>query len=132
MRIFKSNSKMVMALSLLGVIVGSFVVSDVLDRVGLKEGMENEEKEGEEKEEEPTMEEEIDAAMEKVEEEEPMEEGMKNKKEGLECNKKEGMENKECNCEECKNKGLYCGPCDKCSGAIEPAAAPSSLGLFKF
>ena len=68
MRIFKSNSKMVMALSLLGVIVGSFVVSDVLDRVGLKEGMENEEKEGEEKEEEPTMEEEIDAAMEKVEE----------------------------------------------------------------
>ena len=123
MRIFKSNSKMVMALSLLGVIVGSFVVSDVLDRVGLKEGMENEEKEGEEKEKEPTMEEDIDAAMEKVEEEEPVEEGMKNKKEGLECNKKEGMENKDCeNCESC----------EKCGKMIEPAAAPSSLGLFKF
>ena len=117
MRIFKSNSKMVMALSLLGVIAGSFVVSDVLDRVGLKEGMENEEKEEEEdKEEEPIMEEEIDAAMEKVEEEEPVEEGMG-------CKKKEGMENKDCeNCE----------GCEKCGKMIEPSAASSSLGLFKF
>lgn len=122
MRIFKSNSKMLMALSLLGVIVGSFVVSDVLDRVGLKEGMENAE---EENTEEKTMEEDIDAAMEKVDNE-------KQAEDETSCDKKEGMENKECNCEECKNKGLKCGSCDKCSGNIEPAAAISSLGLFKF
>lgn len=124
MRVFKSNSKMVMALSLLGVIVGSFVVSDVLNRVGLKEGMENEEEEGPEMEEEKTMEEEIDAAMEEVDEEVPVEEGMKNKKEGMKskkegmnCNKKEGMKNKDG---------------EEIEKVIEPTAAQSSLGLFKF
>lgn len=122
MRIFKSNSKMVMALSLLGVIAGSFVVSDVLDRVGLKEGMENEEKNEDEEEneegneEEPLMEEEIDTAMEKAEEE-PVEEGMG-------CKKKEGMKNKDC---DKSDEG-----CPKYDDTIEPAAAPSSLGLFKF
>jgi len=104
---------MIMALSLLGVVVGSFVVSDVLDRVGLKEGMENEEKEEEDKEEEPIMEEEIDAAMEKAEEEEPVEEGMG-------CKNKEGMKDKESD----EN--------DETRVMIEPAAAPSSLGLYKF
>lgn len=131
MSVFKSKSKMVMALSLLGVIVGSFVVSDVLNRVGLKEGMENEEEEGPEMEEEKTMEEEIDAAMEEVDEEVPVEEGMKNKKEGMK-SKKEGMKSKKegINCN--KKEGMKNKDGEEIEKVIEPTAAQSSLGLFKF
>ena len=103
MHVFKTNSNMAIALSLLGVIVGSFVVSDVLNGMGLKEGMENEEE---------IVESELDA-------EEPAEENVEeSSKECMGCDK-EGMENKKDN-----NK--------KVEKIIEPSVASSTLNIATF